>query len=311
MAFPSSPTNGQVHKNYKYSSTTQSWYKHDNRHTFYPGSHPGQRHYVKLFTIDGKSATTGGNIEALLSGPGDYGGHNRGQYTILAVERADIFTCKIYGKNHRYVADPPVFYSKRVEGYKYEVWVYLSDYTFPSRLQVLNDYNVEIGTNAYQFDAPDGLVEIDIIEEDVALTAKLYMSANQNLNIQWQTVNFDSIDSNALNLTSPSANTWQVPLSGKYRISVSGYSNQSSVTNNDRYALGVYKNSELQQFSGANYSENDSPLAAYTGIHHFSTSDSFVIGMYSSVETVILGGIGGSIAMVGHNMICDIEYLGR
>ena len=143
------------------------------RYLFSPGVTGGTRRWGRLFTIDGLSTYTGGYVNAILSGTGDYGNANRGTILIHAAQRNnDGFSVKAWAWNVDSTSDPIELYSKQISTYVFEVWAKFSDYNQNHELHVLAQSNATINLDSFSTTEPTPVVAYPVVDYDTALNGK-------------------------------------------------------------------------------------------------------------------------------------------
>ena len=137
---------------------------------FSPGSSAGNRAWVRLFTVDGQTNTSGGYCQALLTGTGRFGGSQRAMLFIAAHERGGNFTVDTWGFGTSATIDPVDIYTQTTaDANTFEVWANLAEFNQDHSFQVLSGVNYVINVDNIGTTAPASPVQV--VVADVARTA--------------------------------------------------------------------------------------------------------------------------------------------
>jgi microcystin-dependent protein len=123
----------------------------------------------------------------------------------------------------------------------------------------------------------------------------------------WQKLPFNTITRDNISTVATfntSLHRLTANVAGWYEVLVTGYS-PTAGTANERYALGVYLNGNIDGFTGGSLSASDTPMTSYAQKHYLNVGDYIEIWMFSIVAMVLPSNPSNA-----HEMRATIEFRG-
>jgi hypothetical protein len=128
---------------------------------------------MRLLTINGGDASTGGHSNFILSGTGDFGTPQRGTLLVHATQRGDnIFGMKLWSWNVDNTSDKIEFYSKQISAFVFEIWIYVGDYNLTHDLHMLSSANATVNLDSQTTIAPTATIAWPFSDIDTLMALK-------------------------------------------------------------------------------------------------------------------------------------------
>jgi hypothetical protein len=143
------------------------------RYSFEPGNSAGTRRWMRLLTVNGLDASSGGHANFILSGTGDFGTPQRGTMIVHTTQRGDnLFTIKVWSWNVDNTQDRIEFYSKQISAFVFEVWIYVADYNLTHDLHMLTSANTTVNLDSQTTIAPTATTAWPFSDIDTLMALK-------------------------------------------------------------------------------------------------------------------------------------------
>ena len=124
------------------------------------GNDATNRKYIRIASLT--ASATQSNVELMYSGGGDYGSSHRASYLIQLSQRSDSVRLNVFSFNDENVTDVPVFYTKKISTWKYELWVLEANYNLAKTASALNLAGGEINMDSVTTTAPSDLISVTV-----------------------------------------------------------------------------------------------------------------------------------------------------